>query len=889
MKTISQIFLVFVLTCCSHKINIKDKVGDMNILNFDIRDFELAVGLNVIDIPKHDSSGLASMQIWVKAGSADETENLYGGAHLLEHMIFKGSERKRTGDVADAIEKVGGYINAWTSFEETVYWTVIPVEHLDIAFQIFSDVIWSPKMDKSEFEREREVVLEELRRGEDMPSVRLDKRFFEVAYKGHRYGHPVIGYKEVLSIMTPEDLSKFHSMLYNPKNSFIIVSGDINTEEIIKKAEKYFKFDRKYKDKDTKSEEIKMRPDFRGAKSFIIRGKEKEAKVEIGFLTYPYSNTLSVRLDIASEILDERLTKLLRLNLALVNSIDVWNWSPEGTGMFGVSIELDSANLQRSIFETLTELKVAKTDGFFSDEVDRAKTSILSSLLRQTQKVDSLGILFGRAEKKTGNWKDIYEYISLLEKVTPKDIWESYNEILDMNNLIIGIYLNEKELETLSSTDIEKASREVLSGELKDFFVLERGNLGAQKYKTKNGTKIILKPIRGVGITSISAVTYGGISKDGEYPGLSNFVANMLTRGTEKRSAESILVEMQSIGGDISGFSGKDSVGLSSSFLSKYLENGISIFFDVLLFPTFPESEIQKVRKDIIEELRTRNDLPSTQAFDEFAKELFEGIPYSFPPQGKAEVVNELTRNDLIGYWKSVLSSGKLVITLAGDFEEKEILRILSRYIKLYEDKYATKEIKAEIKKLDCEKIRKKQKFIERDSEQTHIIVGFCGPDVFSEDKYALDVLSSVLSGQGGRLFSRLREEKGLAYVVAPVKENLEFAGFFGAYIASSPQKTDESLQGLKEELERVKNDITEDDIKRGKNIIFGGLKRSLQSTSDWAKILSSNEFFGFGFDYLENYKKKIERVTLEDVKNVAKKYINFNKDITIILGQKEK
>src|SRR5688572_10396736 len=196
-------------------------------------------GLKVI-VDENHAAKVVAAQVWVRVGSADEREGEFGLAHVHEHMLFKGTERRKVGEIAADIEAAGGEINAWTSYDQTVYHVTIASHELEVALDILADAVQHSTFDADELGRELEVVLEELRRGNDTPSRVASEMLFETAYRAHPYRRPVIGYVDSVKSFTRDGILAFYRRWYQPRNMCLVVTGDVNAEKVVEKAERLF-------------------------------------------------------------------------------------------------------------------------------------------------------------------------------------------------------------------------------------------------------------------------------------------------------------------------------------------------------------------------------------------------------------------------------------------------------------------------------------------------------------------------------------------------------------------------------------------------------------------------------------------------------------------------
>ena len=349
----------------------------------------------------------------------------------------------------------------------------------------------------------------------------------------------------------------------------------------------------------------------------------------------------------------------------------------------------------------------------------------------------------------------------------------------------------------------------------------------------------------------------------------------MLTRGTDSRTAEEIAIEIDSMAGELSGFSGRNSVGVSLEALSKNFNQSMELFSDVIKNSTFPELETERARREISSDINRQNDNLLRKSLNVFLETLYTEHPYRFKVLGTEENVGKFTSDDLVTYYKQIVDPRNMVLTVTGDVNTTQALEIIEKYFGDM-SKREFKEI--EIKKESRPEKTREKIVIESDKSQTHIVLGFQGPTIYDKDYYAFEVLNTVLAGQGGRLFLELRDKKSLAYTVTsfltPGIEN----GFFGFYIGTAPGKEKEAIEGIKEEIQKLlESGITDDELNRAKNYLVGNFEIGLQQNSAQSSKIAFDELYGIGWDEYKRYPDKVLSVTEEDVLRVAKNFIDLD------------
>ncbi|RYZ87153.1 MAG: insulinase family protein, partial [Proteobacteria bacterium] len=208
--------------------------------------YQLKNGLKVLLLESHKSP-VISVQMWVKTGSADEKKGEEGISHFIEHLVFKGTRKYKVGEIASLVEASGGELNAYTSFDQTVFYVTISKQFADVGLDVISEMMGFPTFDATEIDNEREVVIEEIKRGQDSLSRAGSQLMFSTVFKGHPYSVPVIGYDKNVRKFSAKKIADFFHSRYVPRNMFLVISGDFETKDMQKKVEQYFADFKDYK------------------------------------------------------------------------------------------------------------------------------------------------------------------------------------------------------------------------------------------------------------------------------------------------------------------------------------------------------------------------------------------------------------------------------------------------------------------------------------------------------------------------------------------------------------------------------------------------------------------------------------------------------------------
>ncbi len=850
-----------------------------------LHQFTLENGLKVI-LQENRNVPVVALQIWVKTGSADEKEDEAGMCHFIEHMIFKGTDRRKVGEMAREIESLGGSINAYTSYDHTVYHITIASRYADIALDILSDAIQRSVFDPVELEKEREVILEEIRMGEDDPSRRLFRQTMATAFKHHPYGRPIIGYEKTIRSITREQMLAYFKRWYTPDRVVFVGAGDFDPQEMERKIKGLFK------DFKRSSEILPERPrepeqkEFRSSFTF---GKFKETYLQMAVPITSMTHEDTPALDVLEQILGggetSRLVQKIKLEKGLVHSISASSYTPKDPGLFIIGATLPAENLAKAIDEILIEVDRLIQEGVTTEELHRVRVNVESSLIYDRQTVQGQARKLGYYETTAGDVQFEKEYIKRISLLQSKDIQQISEKYFKPFRWNISLLGPDEKTDLLKSVNLnpifEKRIPQLISHEK----IKVRQ---ATKKILDNGIRLIVKENRTHPIVSIQVSYLGGVRFEEESKnGINHFIAVMITKGTEKQGSFEIAKKVERMAGSLNGFSGYNSFGLNFTFLSQHLDEAISLLGEVIKYPAFDADEMEKRRRTILASIRQQEDDLDRMAFNLFRKVLYEKHPYRMNRIGTIDSIQRLTPEDLKEYYHRIAVPENMVLTIVGDVDlHQAVSAVEKEFGKMKKTGFIPPNIP---KDPPLEKTRTLEVYKEK--EQAHFVLGFPGGSVLDKDRYALDVLDAALSGMGGRLFYELRDKKSLAYALSFVSNvNLD-PGYLGVYMGTHPDKVEAAIAGVLEELKKVREEgLTEEEVERAKRYLIGNFEIGLQTNGAYANQMSFDELLGLGFDHLQRYPGEIQRVTREDVHRVAKTYFTLDAyALAVIRPPKEK
>ena len=833
------------------------------------RQFTMGNGLKVI-LEENRTTPVVALQIWVKVGSADEKDEEAGMCHFIEHMLFKGTASRKVREGAKEIEALGGTINAYTSYDQTVYHITLASRYADIGLDILSDAIQHSTFDPVEVEREREVILEEIRRAQDDPSKRLFRQTMSMSYREHPYRRPVIGYPNTVGSIQRDQLVEFFKRWYAPNRMVLIAVGDFDAGEMEKNIRAILK-DFKPPSKEP-SRRIKE-PMPLEVRSVISYGNLKETYLHIAFPASSAKDEDTPALDVISLVLGggeaSRLVQKVKLEKGLVHSIYVSSYTPKDPGLFFIGATLPAENVEKAVETILEEANRLRREGVTAEELHRAKVNIESDLIYSRQTVQGQAGKIGNYELTAGDFQFEREYLRRVALLQNEDIQRVSRKYFKSHQLIVSVLAPDEKADFFKSLSLKS--------------VVEKGRLDGSPvekkspvYKTvlENGLRLIVKENRSVPIVAVQVSFLGGVRFEQESNnGINYFTAVMLTKGTKSQNSLEIARKVEGMAGSLNGFSGYNSLGLTFTFLNQHFEEAFKLLTEVIRQPSFDREEMEKRRRLILASIRQQEDDLGRLVFKLFRKTLYERHPYGMDPLGTLDSIQRLTQKDLREYYERITVPENMVLTVVGDVDQRQVvLAVKKGFGDLQAESLRVPLISQEIpfrKKRVAELVKLK--------EQAHFVLGFLGISYDHPDSYALRVLGAALSGQGGRLFREMRDKESLAYALDFMAQPNLDPGFIGVYMGTHPNKLETAIEAVLRELEKAKEKgLTGEEVARAKKYLIGNFEIGLQTNGAQANQMSLDELYGLGFDHYQRYPQEIEKVTKEDVDRAAKKYLNL-------------
>jgi zinc protease len=827
--------------------------------------FTLPNGLTVI-IDEDHHAPVASVQAWCETGSIDEDKWMGAGlSHILEHMLFKGTATRAPGVISRQVQDRGGYINAYTSFDRTVYYIDTPAEGASEAVDILADAMMNASLPPQEYTKEQEVIRREFAMGFDDPDRVSSRLMFRTVFSQSPLRHPVIGYLDIYNKLTRDDVFAYYKRRYVPNNMFFVIVGDVDGQKIRAQLEKSFD---KYPRQALQPVFVAQEPPQAGRRDAHEEFPTELTRLSLAWPVPSVTDADTPAIDVLGTVLgggsSSPLNQEIREEKHLAYSIDAGSYALANGGVFAIQAVCAPENRVAVEKASLAILDRVRREGVTTAELDKARKSLLSTQL------GALTTVRGRAADLGSNWMATRnldfsrDYLDAINRVTSDDLKRVVNRYL------IDEHLNVTSLNpTGSLAKIAAAESAAHEAEI-------------QKFTLPNGLRLLVRENHKVPLVSMVAVFKGGLlAETPANNGATRLMARSMLKGTTSRSAREIAEQVESAGGSIAADSGNNSFYLTASVMKPDLELGLDVLADVLGHPTFPEREVKTEQASQLAGIKAEDDDPVNTARTVLRQKLFGTHPYALRGSGSPDSVAKLTPADLEKLHDRLAVAKNGVLAVFGDVNAKKVYELAKK---------AFGDLPAGDAPLPnppaAEKLAKAESFTEnRPKNQAIVMVGYPGADLLSPDRPALEVIDTVCSDLGSRFFDRIREQLGLAYFTGTTQLLGPTPGAFVFYLGTDPAKVEKVDTEFRDEIAKLASaGLSPEELARGKKKLLGAEAMRNESDSSMALATALDELFGLGADHTSKRKAEIEAVTLEDTRRVANKYFSQPGSVEVIV-----
>lgn len=827
---------------------------------------KLPNGLTLLCAPE-PGSGLVSVQFWVRTGSIHEGALLGSGvSHYLEHLVFKGTANHAGREISPLVQSHGGSMNAYTTFDRTVYYIDLPAEHVAFALRILSELVFRPTLPPEEVEREREVILREIDMTLDEPDTLLWQAVFETAYREHPYRHPVIGHRELFRSVTRADLEAYWKNRYEPGNVTVVVAGDVDPAEVAGALE------------GTAGSVAR-----RGVAPVLVPSEPAQvgerllsrlAKVQLtrGGIAYKIpglGHPDAAAIDVLASVLGAGNSSILwkeaREKRRLVHEIQASAWNPGDGGLLFVAYSADPKR-SASVVPAVREIMEGSGSRRFSQaDIDKIIRMVLVQEVQSRRTVSGLASRIGSAAVVVGDLNFFDTYLNNLAAVDPAAL-----------RRVAASYLRGDGLTAVTLDPEESAPRaaarrvQAACGNWKSFEV--------------GGVPVLLQEDSRLPMVNVRAVLAAGPSyeKPALY-GVSSLLATLLARDTRKRTAAQVDEMIESTGGSFGSFSGNNSLGVCAEVLPDDLALGMDLLTEGLAFPKFMARTLAVEKEGQIAGLRDVEDDVVSQGRRILREEIFGSHPLAVSPYGLLSTVPKLTVAHVSAHHEAIVRRGNLVLCVAGAIEERKIRPWIERLVaRIPEGK-----VRLRTPGLDPRPAAARTEHVPRG--QAVVYLGFPGPGLRDPDTYAAEVANELFSGMSSRLFERVREERGLCYFIRAGRVLGVGAGAFFFESGTAPGKHPDVLEEIRLELKRVRSGgVTAEEVERCHRRLVVARRMQLQTLGARTMQTGLCRLLDLSSDDPETYERSIRAVGARELAAFAERWLDeaFCRELVMLGGE---
>lgn len=840
---------------------------------------KLKNGLTLL-IKNDDRFPLVNVRLFVHAGSSYEDPSQAGISHLLEHMVFKGTNKRAPGQTALEVESVGGDMNAATSFDYTVYYVEVPDSKWKLGMDIVTDMAFNAKIDPEELVSEKDVVLSELERGEDNPGSRIFKTLQSMVWNGTSYQWPIIGYRDTVKKITSDDIHAYIKKLYQPQSMLLSVVGKIDPEKVAEEAQRLCG---SLKDSRPVLPPQEFPPsESKAPQAKVITGKWNKAYIGAAFPVPGLGSSKNAGLETLCDLLGggetSRLYRKFKYEERIVDSISVSSLTLERGGMIYISAVLDPDKVNQFWSELMTELASMDMTTFSDREMDRVLLNLEDSLFLTKETLSGLASKLGYFQFFEGGQKGEDNYLYDIKHIERPQLQKLYKEYFNPEKLAAVVLMpdgNEISSDELTSAvnkywpeseNSNKADNELITG-----------NAGEEKLP--NGSKVIFIPDTTLPYTAMSMYWLGGDSDlTPEQQGLSALVSGTLARGTESMNATELEDFISDRAATLNTSAGRDIFSLNTKFPSRFTPDILPLISEIITKPSFSKEELERAKQDQVSSIKQREDRPVSLAFRNMFPFLFKGTGFSYFHLGDPAQVLNFTRKDVENFWQEQ-SAKPFVLSVCGEYDRDAVMS----FARKLDEAISNPKKAADLENPEWG-TKKELDLKLPDRNQAHIMAVFPVPGL--EDKEAsagLSLLRASLAGQSGLLFRDLRDKQGLGYTVTAFLWQSPKTGFMVFYIGTKPEQIDQAIEGFRKTVEKLhQNDLPANELDRAKNILSGEYYQEHQSLISRSRESASLAVRGFSPDRDKLIIDMANKIQAPEIRDLVKKYINWDEHYLI-------
>jgi zinc protease len=845
-----------------------------------------------------------SLQMWYDVGSKHEKAGERGLAHLLEHMIFKGTKTLSEGDLDSATRKLSGYCNAFTSYDYTGYVFDFPTNHWPVALTLFADCMSNCTLSADILNAELKAVIQELKLYKDDYQSTLVEELISAIFIHHPYHYPVIGYKKDLFDITHESLMNFYKQHYTPNNATLVVVGDVEPEDVFNKVHEQFA---SMPSGDTSSKKATSFFYDKKSRSVTLYREIAQPLVIVAFvvpgLVAQNEHVLEVAAWLMGNGRNSRLYQALVEKTMLAADIQAFVYDLFDANILAVAIQpTDVKHIPTILNIVRQEIDQLYQGNFDTTEVERAYKQATMAYYSVFENLQRYAYALGKTYSATGDESYLFRWadydVKEIESAL-KSLFATYTSPTVMYwGQIVPLHENEKEQWTHLQQKSDQADSIILDRKVRQSPVIKSSFIDtitarepraftypkATEFVLNNGLKVFYyHDDRSPKIELILDLKVDHCYDPEDKKGLCNFVSEMLQEGTKNYTAYQLADLLESRGILLSVLPGC----LTMTLPKQELAFALQIVEELMINATFEQNAFKKIKEQIKTEVAQHWDNPDEFAIDLALKEIYKKHPYGATYLGTKKDIERITVSDVASFYKEYFSPYGARLAIVGDIADLPIKKIVEQGLDSWQA--------LAVKNIECPPIKSvKSGVINYPINRDQVVLVFAGlsvkrtdPDYDALCLFEQALLGGVLGSMGDYLF-HLREQTGLFYTIGGslVYQAEEDKGLIFIRTLVSLDKLEQASQLIKKTMLESIDKFGEYELQEAKNALSNSLMNSFEAPSQIAQVFLFLNKYGLPHDYFDTRAQQLQKISLEQVKTTVKKYINADNLIELRIGR---
>jgi zinc protease len=846
-----------------------------------VRRIVLSNGLTVL-LRRDDSAPVVAIVTYVKAGYFDESDDVVGIAHVLEHMFFKGTTARPVGAISKETKAAGGYLNAGTIYDHTSYYTVLPAASFARGLEIQRDAYADSVIDAQELAKELEVIIQEAKRKADSPSAVATETLFELLHDVHRVRRWRIGREPGLRKLTRDDLVRFYRNFYRPRSTILTIVGAIDLDDAEREVERLYG---SLMDVPVVPNAGPSEPAHSEFRYRELEGDITQTQLSFGWRTPGSLHPDTPLLELAGTMLGSgrgsRLYRAVR-ERKLATSVSAYEYTPTEIGIFVIHAEGPPENTLDAARNVWAQLADVRANGFTDDELNRARQLLEARFVRRLETMEGQANYLAEWEA-LGDWQMGERELGRLMTATAVEVSAAVRRHL--TDACAGVIVYRPRGAPAIAGEAA-AMRALLTGAgatplaavpapkpvapaggARVTFEREEGRV--RVYRTSSNVPILVMRRPGAPLVQLGVhVTGGATEEPASRAGLTSLLTRTSVKGTRTRSAAQIAEDGELLGGSVNGGTSAESFSWGISVPARHAEAALELLADVVQHATFEPAALETERALAIADLEMLRDDMYRYPLRLLTAAAFPGHPYGVPASGTEESLATIGATDVRDWHRTRVLEGSSVIAIVGDVDPGEIAALVAA--RFGEMRWRERAVLASPVWPGAPMLIAES----RDKAQSALALAFPSPAREDDARIAADLLAGVASGLGGRFFDQLRDRQSLAYTVSAFAAEWRNAGMFISYIATGPEKEEIARAGLLAEFAKLRAEpVTSAELAQAKEYAIGTHAIRSQSGGALLNELFEAWLFGKGLSEIDEHDSRIRRVTAIEMQALANRY----------------